>query len=59
MVEGGNEIMGILTPFIMLALGSVLMGMAFVETNRIMCWWAFSLGSFFFGVAILGVIKGR
>uniref|UniRef100_A0A6M3LKA3 Uncharacterized protein n=1 Tax=viral metagenome TaxID=1070528 RepID=A0A6M3LKA3_9ZZZZ len=50
--------MRILTPFIVLALGSVLMGMAFVETNRIMCWWVFSLGSFFFGVAILGAVKG-
>ena len=59
MVEEGNEMMGGLASFIMLALGSVLMGMAFVETNRIMRWWAFSLGSFFFGVAILGVIKGR
>ena len=47
-----------LTPFILVAIGSFLMGMAFFDFGKGTSWLAFSMGAILYGVAILGTIKG-
>ena len=47
-----------LTPVILVATGSLIMGMAFYGSGKGRCWYAFSMGAFLYGVAILGAIKG-